>query len=83
MYCCRNRLSSAADRLRRRLIPCLLGACLTVAAGVRADEPDVKIGGFPSIDFRDLPFILIPEVGTDPDAGTTIGLMPVFLTTDD
>ncbi|HVJ54353.1 MAG TPA: BamA/TamA family outer membrane protein [Aliidongia sp.] len=30
----------------------------------------------------DLPFIPIPEVGTDPNSGTTLGLLPVFLTTD-
>lgn len=83
MYRRRNCLSSNAAR-RRRLVRCVLGTCLALAGTPgRADEPDVKIGGFPSIDFRNLPFILIPEVGTDPNAGTTVGLMPVFLKTDE
>jgi hypothetical protein len=29
------------------------------------------------------PFIPIPEIGTDPNSGTTYGLLPVFLTTRD
>ncbi len=31
-------------------------------------------------DPRTSPFIPIPEVGTDPNSGTTVGLLPVFLT---
>jgi hypothetical protein len=30
-------------------------------------------------DLRSSPFVPIPEVGTDPNSGTTIGLLPVFL----
>ncbi len=30
-----------------------------------------------------MPFIPIPEVGTDPDSGTILGFLPVFLTTDE
>lgn len=30
-------------------------------------------------DLRTSPFIPIPEVGTDPNGGTTVGLLPVFL----
>ncbi|MDN3568239.1 BamA/TamA family outer membrane protein [Paeniroseomonas aquatica] len=36
-----------------------------------------------ALNFRDLPFIPIPEVGTDPNSGTTTGLLSVFLTTDE
>jgi hypothetical protein len=33
-------------------------------------------------DLESSPFIPIPEVGTDPNAGTTIGFLPVFLVTN-
>ncbi len=35
------------------------------------------------LDPKTAPFIPIPEIGTDPNGGTTIGLLPVILTTDD
>ena len=44
-----------------------------------ANEP----GGFFSFfDPRTSPFIPIPDIGTDPNSGTTVGILPVFLTTD-
>ena len=61
------------DSQCRRLILGVLGIFVAVAGTAWAAEPDGKTGGFPKIDIRDLPFILIPEVGTDPDAGTTLG----------
>ncbi len=36
-------------------------------------------GGF----IEDSPFIPIPEVGTDPNTGTIVGLLPVYLVTDE
>lgn len=35
------------------------------------------------LDPRTWPFIPIPEVGTDPNGGTTVGLLPVFLFVDE
>ncbi len=35
------------------------------------------------LDPKTAPFIPIPEIGTDPNGGTTIGLLPVILTTTD
>lgn len=34
-------------------------------------------------DLSRLPFLPIPSVGTDPNGGTTVGILPVFLHTDD
>jgi len=34
------------------------------------------------LDPRTWPFLLIPEVGTDPNGGTTVGILPVFLFVD-
>lgn len=48
-----------------------------------AADSDAQDGGvFDFLDFRDAPFIPIPEVGTDPNSGTMYGLLPVFLVTD-
>jgi len=33
--------------------------------------------------YNDLPFIPVPEIGQDPDSGPTIGVLPVWLMTDD
>jgi hypothetical protein len=55
-----------------------------LAAG-RADEPvaekpDTETHGLLSLwDPTTSPFIPIPEIGTDPNSGTTFGLLPVFL----
>ena len=35
------------------------------------------------LDPRTWPFIPIPEVGTDPNGGTTVGILPVFLFVDE
>jgi hypothetical protein len=34
-------------------------------------------------DLRTSPFIPLPEVGTDPNAGTTFGILPIFLVRDE
>ena len=33
--------------------------------------------------YNALPFIPVPEIGQDPDSGTTVGILPVWLVTDD
>jgi len=35
------------------------------------------------LDPKNAPFIPVPEIATDPNAGLTVGLLPVFLKTDD
>jgi hypothetical protein len=78
-----NRRLCFSGRCCRRLISAqILCAILYVTPAIAA-EPEFNIGSFfPSLDFRDMPFIPIPEVGTDPDSGTTLGFLPVFLGTD-
>jgi len=49
-----------------------------------AEIPGEMPGGIRDwFDLENSPFIPIPEVGTDPNAGTTLGLLPVVLETDD
>jgi hypothetical protein len=58
-----------------------------------ADVPSPDAGGVrqgaPTPDFSErhwynaLPFIPVPEIAQDPDSGTTVGLLPVWLSTDD
>jgi Omp85 superfamily domain len=33
--------------------------------------------------YNELPFIPVPEIAQDPDSGTTVGVLPVWLVTDD
>jgi hypothetical protein len=33
--------------------------------------------------YEKLPFLPVPEIGQDPDSGTTVGILPVWLVTDD
>jgi hypothetical protein len=33
--------------------------------------------------YNELPFIPVPEIAQDPDSGTTLGILPVWLVTDD
>jgi hypothetical protein len=44
--------------------------------------PTPAPGIFQWLDPRTWPFIPIPEVGTDPNSGTTVGILPVFLYKD-
>src|SRR5947209_5674790 len=61
---------------------------LTVAAradGVIAEKTGtpLKPGGLSNLwDPRTSPFIPIPEIGTDPNSGTTVGILPVFLSSE-
>lgn len=54
----------------------LLALCALPSTAREAEFTDI-------FDPRTSPVIPIPEVGTDPNAGTTLGLLPVFLTTDE
>jgi hypothetical protein len=51
------------------------------ASGVRsaAPSPDFSQRHW----YNALPFIPVPEIGQDPDSGTTLGVLPVWLITDD
>lgn len=61
--------------------------------GGPADVPTPDASGVrpaaPSPDFSQrhwynaLPFIPVPEIGQDPDSGTTLGILPTWLITDD
>ena len=59
---------------------CLLMLLLTCRVGW-ADAPALSswrsLLGY--LDPRTWPFIPVPEVGTDPNGGTTVGILPVFL----
>lgn len=44
--------------------------------------PSLWRGMVSALDPRTWPFIPIPEVSTDPNGGTTVGILPVFLFTD-
>lgn len=77
-----------------RLIAC---AYLTLGvpwAAATADDvkPPDESGGQPAppegwiarwLDPKYAPFIPVPEIATDPNGGTTLGLLPVWLRTDD
>ena len=67
-----------------RGIFCLLMLLLTYRVGW-ADAPALSSSrsllGY--LDTRTWPFIPVPEVGTDPNGGTTVGILPVFLFVDE
>ena len=71
----------ARPALLRRLLPVMLAL---LVGSTRADEAGggASRGFFGIWDPRTSPFIPIPEVGTDPNSGTTVGLIPTFLITD-
>ena len=63
----------------------LCGFCAAVhAETATAEKPGPLVpGGLLSFwDPTTSPFIPIPEVGTDPNSGTTFGILPVFLTSE-
>jgi len=81
----------------RHLFCCAVGACLLVLLGrsaACADEaaPPDAAGAKPSEPPSPLtrwfnpstaPFIPVPLIGSDPNSGTTLGLLPVWIKTDD
>ena len=64
---------------------CCLLALLLMSRVVWADTaaltPGRSLLGY--LDPRTWPFIPVPEVGTDPNGGTTVGILPVFLFVDE
>src|SRR5882724_1528715 len=73
-------------RFANRILPVLSLLLLAVPGSLKADDalPAKGAGaekrGLLSLwDPATSPFIPIPEVGTDPNSGTTIGFLPVFL----
>ncbi len=80
-----------------RSFGCIVSACLLVMLGVsacRAEEPPVPDAGGASpkeppaaftqwFNPSTAPFIPVPLIGTDPNSGTTLGILPVWLKTDD
>lgn len=72
-------------RQRKRVLAIRAAASLVLmliwgstAGGQEVEQP----GGFWRwLDFRTSPFIPIPEVATDPNSGTSVGLLPVYLVT--
>jgi hypothetical protein len=73
-------------------LPVIAALLLATAVRAGADEPLAAppvadrgglFGSLSSIfDPRTSPFIPIPEIGTDPNGGTTYGILPVFLKND-
>jgi outer membrane protein assembly factor BamA len=49
------------------------------AGGTKPSEPVLVVKHW----YTELPFLPVPEVGSDPNSGTTVGLLPVWLFTDD
>jgi len=62
----------------------ILGCCFSARADESvAVQPPRPLGRLVQwLDPRTSPFIPIPEIATDPNGGTTVGLLPVFLLTD-
>jgi hypothetical protein len=57
--------------------------------GIEVPTPDAsgaKPNAPPPVEsswFDRLPFIPVPDIGSDPDSGTTVGILPVWLKTDE
>jgi hypothetical protein len=51
------------------------------AGGAQPTAPSASLGA--KHWYNELPFIPVPEIGSDPDSGTTLGVLPVWLFTDD
>jgi outer membrane protein assembly factor BamA len=76
---------------------CAVAACMVVALGrldALADavpppdasgaEPNVPAGGLAGwLNPSTVPFIPVPLIGSDPNSGTTLGVLPVWIKTDD
>jgi hypothetical protein len=59
----------------------LVLSCTAVSAPIAAEPEERGLSSW--FDPRTSPFIPIPEVGTDPNSGTTLGLLGVYLKTDE
>jgi hypothetical protein len=51
--------------------------------GAAAQSDEGTSGLWRWFDPRTSPFIPIPEVATDPNSGTSFGVLPIYLVTDD
>jgi hypothetical protein len=76
-----------ACAVRRRIALYVLVSLLQVTGTASADDTSATPPAEPAawrrwLDPRTAPFIPIPEVGTDPNSGTTIGILPVWLGTN-
>jgi outer membrane protein assembly factor BamA len=79
------------------VLVCAVAACMVVALGrldALADgvpppdasgaEPNVPAGGVSGwLNPSTSPFIPVPLIGSDPNSGTTLGVLPVWIKTDD
>jgi len=72
--------------LRRFLWAALVGAVCPIldaqAQDTNAVPPEVSTAVNP-VNPEKMPIIPIPDIGTDPNGGTTIGLLPVWLSSND
>ena len=75
----------ASRRIRRQLLSAVTLLLLALpSAGAAAQSSDAEVSGISRwFDPRTSPFIPIPEVATDPNSGTSVGLLPVYLVTDE
>jgi hypothetical protein len=84
----------AVLKLSRRTLAALLaltwsGSCFADPADVPAPDASgtKQIAPPPELshwyDLSNLPFIPVPSIGADPNSGTTVGILPVWLHTDD
>lgn len=51
------------------------------ASGTQSSAPPPDLGHW--YDLSRLPFLPVPDIGSDPNGGTTVGILPVWLHTDD
>ena len=51
------------------------------AGGTSPTAPPQDLGHW--YDLSNLPFLPVPDIGADPNSGTTVGILPVWLHTDD
>jgi outer membrane protein assembly factor BamA len=69
--------------VRRLIWAALLGAVWPIL-GARAQVPDAAPPNVSAaVAPQKLPILPIPDIGTDPNSGTTVGLLPVWLSTND
>jgi len=69
------------DRVEGRLR--VLALCLLVCASAPAARAEAPTGFARWLDPATAPFIPVPEIDVDPNSGTTLGLIPTWLVTDD
>ena len=69
--------------MRRLIWAVLVGAACPIP-GAHAEDPEPLPPGIGSaVNPEKAPIIPIPDIGTDPNSGTTVGLLPVWLSSND